>query len=339
MLLLYPFKRYKRFFNVFIYIPLCFYFILHHPGNFPSCIPFTFHYASTLSERAGKPGLNVILFTFHYASTLSQQAAARFNIPAPIYIPLCFYFIDCSSGSKSSLSSIYIPLCFYFIFRRDMGLYSDLEFTFHYASTLSRRALSCRARVSPIYIPLCFYFILSNYIIAERGKKIYIPLCFYFIPAAFLILSGTCCIYIPLCFYFIMILCLHPESTVPFTFHYASTLSDMATAKKLPSGSIYIPLCFYFITAWMMKPEKHLRIYIPLCFYFITQGDIEKLTITNLHSTMLLLYQSRYNGHLEASSFTFHYASTLSAANGDGWTIIPIYIPLCFYFICLRFQP
>ena len=53
-------------------------------------------------------------------------------------------------------------------------------------------------------------------------------------------------------------------------------------------------------------------IYIPLCFYFIETAEHRQRPETNLHSTMLLLYQKR---------------NTMQGSRK------PIYIPLCFYFI------
>ena len=76
---------------------------------------------------------------------------------------------------------------------------------------------------------------------------------------------------------------------------------------------IYIPLCFYFIFAGGNKWQDRCFIYIPLCFYFISDW---------------------LGRHLIHSTFTFHYASTLSP-EGLHWfrSPNPIYIPLCFYFI------
>ena len=50
MLLLYPIHGNCRKLSYFIYIPLCFYFILYRPVIRLYSAPFTFHYASTLSR-------------------------------------------------------------------------------------------------------------------------------------------------------------------------------------------------------------------------------------------------------------------------------------------------
>ena len=75
-----------------IYIPLCFYFITLTPiiNHYPD--RFTFHYASTLSEKQQ----HVVLGMLNLHSTmlllyLCWDVVVASNIS--IYIPLCFYFI------------------------------------------------------------------------------------------------------------------------------------------------------------------------------------------------------------------------------------------------------
>ena len=125
-----------------------------------------------------------------------------------------------------------------------------------------------------------------------------------------------------------------------------------------PVWYIYIPLCFYFIMKSIPCQCGNSQIYIPLCFYFITtRTHSQKASWSNLHSTMLLLYQTPvgftpfvsmylhstmlllYHVVLapcafSANIFTFHYASTLSSAFLSSFCNFQIiYIPLCFYFI------
>ena len=164
-------------------------------------------------------------FTFHYASTLSESA------------------IEAHKPGK--------------------------KFTFHYASTLSRtdageKCLHCLFKFH--YASTLSACDIIKYLC---GFLIYIPLCFYFIKEVSENLRNFCCIYIPLCFYFIFIrsdrlrsrfhlhstmLLLYPaperKAVIPgylFTFHYASTLSDIRAGNKPAGKDIYIPLCFYFI--------------------------------------------------------------------------------------------
>ena len=141
-----------------------------------------------------------------------------------IYIPLCFYFIGDDESRCVRCWWIYIPLCFYFILRKRSLRQGSFKFTFHYASTLSKKTRQSaryastftfhyastlsewkrKIRALPIiYIPLCFYFIIDTLSFSEYEKLIYIPLCFYFI-------EHTCFIKVLQC---------------QFTFHYASTLS------------------------------------------------------------------------------------------------------------------
>ena len=147
-----------------IYIPLCFYFIkvwwkaaqdvgnylhstmllLYRSGSI--CGPmtattFTFHYASTLSRRGSAQVKEHFSFTFHYASTLSERSQPPAGARVYIYIPLCFYFIDKECHERLKIVLIYIPLCFYFIRKYNLCIRIHLsQFTFHYASTLSKAA-------------------------------------------------------------------------------------------------------------------------------------------------------------------------------------------------------
>ena len=318
-----------------IYIPLCFYFIL-----FPERVRMRLkHLHSTmlllyqgLSDRNahGKAG-----FTFHYASTLSDNSL-RWQDLRSIYIPLCFYFINCyfikfhviynnlhstmlllyldSEPVFINNDCIYIPLCFYFIWNY---------------SPVSSRAVR-------IYIPLCFYFIenrpgrlekrvvhlhstmllLYQIEISDIVKvsNIYIPLCFYFIVDAEYMAYAAGQIYIPLCFYFIA----QYDSMITggvekFTFHYASTLSTVEWVSQLLPLKIYIPLCFYFIVG--KKVDRKRRI-----LFTFHYASTLSLILPHLHA---LPYP-----------FTFHYASTLSFPVVRLRTDrTKIYIPLCFYFI------
>ena len=250
----------------------------------------------------------------------------------PIYIPLCFYFIE-TLGEFLNKHKIYIPLCFYFMLTAS----SKIRF------------------MSFIYIPLCFYFIqppAAN----KAGRSIYIPLCFYFIKNDRLMdLIRTHLHSTMLLLYSSR--SLHALPVQRFTFHYASTLWSLH-AGKLSARRIYIPLCFYFMTVLYWQPHVvsgftfhyastlwkwvssinfnkdeftfHyastlfpeilvqlllVHIYIPLCFYFITVHSSAAQHIPHLHSTMLLLYKGSIQGGRTWRQFTFHYASTLWSAD------------------------
>ena len=78
-------------------------------------IRFTFHYASTLStfkiaDVAPLTDLHSIMLLLY----LLQSLKVRFQL-IPIYIPLCFYFIQTMLSEEEKQILIYIPLCFYFI--------------------------------------------------------------------------------------------------------------------------------------------------------------------------------------------------------------------------------
>ena len=105
---------------------------------------------------------------------------------------------------------------------------------------------------------------------------------------------------------------------VTFTFHYASTLSDLE----------------------MLLREEQKFIYIPLCFYFIDNSHDAGLynALFTFHYASTLSIQSIWKRYW-SGLFTFHYASTLSIANATfNGADVDIYIPLCFYFILLSIR-
>ena len=211
--------------EIFIYIPLCFYFIHLRLTVAQPCLLYL--HSTMLLLYPDPPG---------------SPWASYF-----IYIPLCFYFIvlitvcisylhydlhstmlllyrfqrvcgccrthylhstmlllyRCISGSSVSNIMIYIPLCFYFISPVILSRLTLYTFTFHYASTLSCVGISVDFVLVNIYIPLCFYFILLS-----AGYNVW---------------------------------------WISFTFHYASTLSSLPGRESACFKLIYIPLCFYFI--------------------------------------------------------------------------------------------
>ena len=163
------------------------------------------------------------------------------------------------------------------------------EFTFHYASTLSERVARIITGFS-IYIPLCFYFISFGIDGNLKRSDIYIPLCFYFIPMRW-----------------------NPAlKSSPFTFHYASTLSDLAAEW----AGIQTVFTFHYASTLS-----------------VSVGTLMSY-ITNLHSTMLLLYQDVGRGVSERQDIyiplCFYFIHMIN------WNVTVqdlIYIPLCFYFI------
>ena len=98
-----------------------------------------------------------------------------------------------------------------------------------------------------------------------------------------------------------------------FTFHYASTLSEIVIRTSYSAFYLHSTMLLLYrklAGRWRLL----LCIYIPLCFYFIALSPC--------------------CSHPASDSFTFHYASTLSIVGAEHIERIDaIYIPLCFYFI------
>ena len=119
---------------------------------------------------------------------------------------------------------------------------------------------------------------------------IYIPLCFYFIYACRTSTAYIYSIYIPLCFYFIEELGILTQLGFRFTFHYASTLSAgyIRTNSERRYLHSIMPLLYQNDAKWFHRENLH------------------------LHSIMLLLYLIINVLFAANTSFTFHYASTLS---------------------------
>ena len=301
-----------------IYIPLCFYFI--DIGEWPSCnisliyIPLCFYFIEDGS--IGK--MQYYVFTFHYASTLSGIRTVVLFVGSSIYIPLCFYFIP--RGSRHlcltmkylhstmlllyrwrllvviSPCPIYIPLCFYFIrnFRKsaELSLYLHSTMLLLYLCFLTFRiAVWSYLHSTMLLLYLhCICMIIDQHII-------YIPLCFYFITK---LLVGNSASLTLFTFHYAStlsnVLCTSIALISAFTFHYASTLSK-TQALEAPASA---PFTFHYAStlSYLLFCRSHCLgfIYIPLCFYFIDE--------LNRFRTLLNL----------------------------------IYIPLCFYFIYKAFR-
>ena len=142
---------------IFIYIPLCFYFILVYFEYTFFIFQFTFHYASTLSEY-----MNYSIMRNPYLHSIMLLLYRR------------------KPWEQHRRTFIYIPLCFYFIGRRRDGRDCKKGFTFHYASTLST------TKDSSSYFKMYLHSIMLLLYLQDSSLiticiRIYIPLCFYFI--------------------------------------------------------------------------------------------------------------------------------------------------------------
>ena len=195
--------------------------------------PFTFHYASTLSEGAEYiAAFNQMTFTFHYASTLSRKPSSHSR---PLYNDLhstmLLLYRTAQGLLPASAARIYIPLCFYFIGSRSalppgwsVNLHSTMLLLYpSSSSSLFQRFL--------IYIPLCFYFINNIYPFHSSLWK------FTFHYASTLSLSplSNGIGYPSFTFHYASTLSVPVKivfkSSKKFTFHYASTLSCTFTSS------------------------------------------------------------------------------------------------------------
>ena len=132
------------------------------------CVNFTFHYASTISEVNANNGETDCLyiplcfyyimfpfvqeawlyaFTFHYASTISLLPLCICPCKTPLHSTMLLLY-QVTMEEKVTKLFLYIPLCFYYIAGTEREMQVALNFTFHYASTISR---ICDIPASGIY--------------------------------------------------------------------------------------------------------------------------------------------------------------------------------------------
>ena len=171
----------------------------------------------------------------------------------------------------------------------------DIEFTFHYASTLS----CCSDRQNSIqlyiYIPLCFYFI-----------KIFCNMIHFLFSFTFHYASTLSVLLdlnsLQILYLHSTMLLLYPCTCDKQKLRQSYLHSTMLLLylelvwRKCYGWFIYIPLCFYFIIYRFIFRKTGIIIYIPLCFYFILMTPALSIPTKYLHSTMLLLYLCRWDG-------------------------------------------
>ena len=126
-------------------------------------------------------------------------------------------------------------------------------------------------------------------------------------------------IYIPLCFYFIGARDAATGLEQLFTFHYASTLSKLKIIRIKPFNQF----TFHYASTLSRKAQAVFGTTIEFTFHYAsTLSHLTKKrrppVTANLHSIMLLLYRTCHLPH--------------------SWGSFIIYIPLCFYFIRIRFN-
>ena len=149
MLLLYRVSPYDNLeFDIYIYIPLCFYFIRSHRAGKPSArhiyIPLCFYFIyAQLIFREGNP-----LFTFHYASTLSD------------------------SKEYLQIMGQYLHSTMLLLYQSQGVIHCTIQFHLHSTMLLLYRSFSCSLSLFVIiYIPLCFYFILERQGVFEQSRR------------------------------------------------------------------------------------------------------------------------------------------------------------------------
>ena len=271
---------------------------------------FTFHYASTLSERRSWTLCFCHQFTFHYASTLSffhiqlRQTCHAFTFH---YASTLSCGVQATHYLRANLHSIMLLLYRGLL---DKKVLSPPSFTFHYASTLSRIRWWIPSMIQYLHSIMLLLYLRRIWKFIS-SFSIYIPLCFYFIHLRAVFWDDNIYLHSIMLLLYQNVGLNKAESLSPFTFHYASTLSYVWDAgTPLPRR-----FTFHYastLSRHITRMKTVLWIYIPLCFYFIPDGREREQRKGYLHSIMLLLYRTRTSGY---SRLPF------------------IYIPLCFYFI------
>ena len=231
-----------------------------------------------------------------------------------IYIPLCFYFISLPAASNAC-SSIFT---FHYASTLSASALVDNidalhQFTFHYASTLSKEEEQVTIFVKYLHSTMLLLYLAWQTMSRLLIRFIYIPLCFYFIltgwsPSAF---------------------------RLPFTFHYASTLSPCSKCSVYHLLYLHSTmLLLYRVLGWgLRKQELDLHSTMLLLYLPLSEVLLPCMSTFTFHYASTLSRRKRSCG-IELLSFTFHYASTLSSLQlTHYYTLDIIYIPLCFYFI------
>ena len=121
---------------LYLYIPLCFYYIL-----LPAGVVYTTY------------------VTLHSTMLLLYlDSYCRFRLPSVLYIPLCFYYISTLPPAVTNNAT------FTFHYASTISMvYGDIfhdSYTLHSTMLLLYLGSCCRfRRPSVLYIPLCFYYI------------------------------------------------------------------------------------------------------------------------------------------------------------------------------------
>ena len=318
-----------------IYIPLCFYFIPHCAAPVYGWIPHL-HSTMLLLYLLCNCKYDLRIIDLHSTMLLLYLILhAPFRAVWLIYIPLCFYFILPGTVISSTLSSFTFHYASTLSNNVHVLIGSFGKFTFHYASTLSDCSdLERGTKVSDLHSTMLLLY--PGYCLQPAWWSSFT---FHYAST----LSRTTLSGAPwnpaFTFHYASTLSRDTgtsyQAEAAFTFHYASTLSQIDYASGRGNRDLHSTMLLLY------RVEIHLYrisscIYIPLCFYFIPFAVcMIKRLVSNLHSTMLLLYPvisaevMRYmRNDLHSTMLLLYLISTKLIAS-----VLYIYIPLCFYFI------
>ena len=105
-------------------------------------------------------------------------------------------------------------------------------FTFHYASTISKAFFSASFSSLTLHSTMLLLYLSSN-MSQSKSTSLYIPLCFYYILYEIHRVNYFTILYIPLCFYYIVGRFELSNYQYAFTFHYASTISQLTYLRRI----------------------------------------------------------------------------------------------------------
>ena len=170
--------------TISIYIPLCFYFILpRFSGSLPESriyIPLCFYFIEVECEDLKPQEINLhstMLLLYRYLS--AWMRATRSNLHSTM---LLLYLIPTAAFIRDF--SIYIPLCFYFIVGVDTTQ-TEFNSDLHSTMLLLYRYTFFIAMTTDLYLHSTMLLLYRPYIKTKSSAcSIYIPLCFYFIENA-----------------------------------------------------------------------------------------------------------------------------------------------------------
>ena len=97
-------------------------------------------------------------------------------------------------------------------------------------------------------------------------------------------------IYIPLCFYFIYVFRDKERRESPFTFHYASTLSQKRLRPWQKKLHLHSTMLLLYLYVFSMLKYFLFYLHSTMLLLYLTQCSQVTVCQRYLHSTMLLLY-------------------------------------------------